>query len=136
MNQAGFTLIELLVVISIIGILAGLLLTNFVGIRERAVDTRTKNDLQQLKKALRLYYNDHQEYPDTNDGPTPGGSFEDGDSVYMKDTPTEFEYTQTNNGEGFVLIAPLENASDEDIIDSQARCDVEAEENEYVVCED
>lgn len=59
----GFTLIEILVVISIIGILAALLLANMVGVRERAADARLKNNLNQVKTALRLYYNDTQAYP-------------------------------------------------------------------------
>lgn len=59
----GFTLIELLIVISIIGILSGLLFVNFGGVRERGRDAARKNDLRQLKTALRLYYNDYQRYP-------------------------------------------------------------------------
>ena len=141
-SESGFTLIELLVVISIIGILAALLLTNFVGIRERAADARLKSDLQQLKKALRLYYNDHQEYPSTTDAPVPGSSFAEGDTMYMKQTPSNFTYYQAPNGEDFALVAPLENASDEDIADSQARCNTSyvpsgvIDETTYVVCAD
>lgn len=66
--QPGFTLIELLIVISIIGILAGLLFINFGGVRERGRDAARKNDLRQLKTALRLYYNDYQRYPFSSTG--------------------------------------------------------------------
>lgn len=59
----GFTLIELLVVIFIIAILTGLAMTNFVGARERAKDAKAKSEFQQLKTALRLYYNDYGYYP-------------------------------------------------------------------------
>ncbi|MBP7875841.1 prepilin-type N-terminal cleavage/methylation domain-containing protein [Candidatus Woesebacteria bacterium] len=60
---SGFTLIELLVVIAITGVLASLLLANFAGIRDRADDAAKKSDLKQLQSALRLYYNDNNQYP-------------------------------------------------------------------------
>ena len=55
MKRTGFTLIELLVVISIIGLLAGLVISNVAGVRERARDVERKTDLDQIKKALRMY---------------------------------------------------------------------------------
>ena len=151
----GFTLIELLVVISIIGVLSALLVANFVGVRERAADTNRKNDLTQLKKALRLYYNDYQGYPvgsgslegcgDAGDTPCSlGGVFEagTGDTVYMKELPEEFEY-HSSNDERFVLLVELDNASDEDITASQTRCSSEiSAENvtvtaaDFIVCQD
>ena len=71
-KKSGFTLIELLIVISIIGILAALLLANFSGTRERARDTKRKSDLNQMKNALRLWYNDYQKYPATGTEMTSG----------------------------------------------------------------
>lgn len=65
----GFTLIELLIVIFIIAILTGLAMTNFLGARERARDSKKKAELQQLKTALRLYYNDFGKYPNHDPGP-------------------------------------------------------------------
>lgn len=62
-KNKGFTLIELLVVIGIIAILTGLGMSNFLGARERARDVKKKSELNQLKNALRLYYNDYQSYP-------------------------------------------------------------------------
>ncbi len=54
----GFSLIELLVVIAIVGLLAALLLANFMGARERARDNQRKSDLKQLQAALELYKQD------------------------------------------------------------------------------
>ena len=137
----GFTLVELLVVISIIGVLAGILLPNLLGMRERARDTSAKGSLTQLRNALRLFYNDYQYYPesDTNSailgcGPvaTPelsacAASFATSgvDGVtYMKDLPDSFSYTQTNAGDDYVLYIILENASDQEIADSVAHCGI------------
>ena len=59
----GFTLIELLVTITIIGVLAALITANLSDARARARDAKIKQNLVQLKTALRLYYNDYQTYP-------------------------------------------------------------------------
>lgn len=61
--KKGFTLIELLVVIGIIGILVAVAIPNFLSARQRAVDSRTKSEMAELKNALRLYYNDYAGYP-------------------------------------------------------------------------
>lgn len=154
-SRSGFTLIELLVVISIIGILAGLLLANFVNVRERAADAKRKNDVNQMKKALRLYYNDNQNYPDQGTGNSIEGCGADGDqacgtnftagsTVYMKDLPVATEYDYYSSGsETFLLVTTLANASDEDATTSQARCSAEVSEYsvtldtaDYVVCQD
>ncbi len=143
----GFTLIELLVVISIIGILAGLLISNVAGVRERARDVQRKSDLDQLKKALRMYYNDNNMYPTTANFPTVLSS---GTMVYMKVVPsdpttsTPYGYYRNNctaGTEDFRLVATLENKSDSGIPKSQAKClpDCGAAygtEPYYVVCAD
>ncbi|MBU1326650.1 type II secretion system GspH family protein [Patescibacteria group bacterium] len=62
-ERKGFSLIELLVVIAIIAVLLGLALPNFLGARQRAQDAKRKEEVNQLKQALRMYYNDYQRYP-------------------------------------------------------------------------
>lgn len=159
-KQRGFTLVELLIVISIIGLLAGAILVNLGGARERARDTRRKADIDQMKKALRLYYNDFQGYPDhhaTNytimgcgDGTQEcdwGDEFSANGTVYMKLLPVD----PLNNGayiyhyrsedaanETFLLRGLLENASDPGLQTSQDKCvgGASSHPNYYFECED
>jgi type II secretion system protein G len=151
-NQKGFTLIELLVVISVLGVLFAILLPNMIGVRLRARDTQKKNDLRQLKAALRLYYNDFQIYPDSSNGailgcgpvgdiacPNDDGSFAAGDNVYMKELMAEddFVYEQAVGGDDFLLYSILENPSDADIAASVEHCNVAAaEEGAFYICAD
>lgn len=73
-NNQAFTLIELLVAIAIIATLIGLAIPNFLGARSRAKDARRKGEVQQLKNALQLYYNDFHVYPASANGTAHGVS--------------------------------------------------------------
>jgi len=158
LNQKGFTLIELLVVISIIGTLSALIVNNLNDSRVRARDSNRKQNLTQLKTALRLYYNDYQTYPAGTNSDTLNACGEDGtdicsdtftvgpadaDTVYMKTLPEFERYTQTDEGDGFIITVILENASDSDIIPSQTNCSIPSDSGmteylttEYAVCTD
>jgi len=122
-REDGFTLIELLVVIFTIGLLAGILLPNFVSSRERARDARRKHDLNEIKTALRLYYNDNQSYPEVV-------SFGTSWPPYMQVVPNDpleertYGYCVDDNRDKFLLFAQLENRGDSDINSSAARCGV------------
>lgn len=67
LNKKGFTLIELLVVIAIIGILASIMVVSLTGARSKANDAKRQSELNQLRTAMTLYYDDHnQDYPNTD----------------------------------------------------------------------
>lgn len=147
----AFTLIELLVSIAVIATIIGLSLPNFLGARVRARDARRKSELNQLKTALQLYYNDYKIYPPSVlnggngkvnyiSGCGVSGTATCPDScsvdfaaggtgcstVYMTKFPGELGssmfYYQRNSGADFCLKGLLENASDGEIASSWARC--------------
>ena len=136
-SSRGFTLIELLIVVAIIGILAALLTTNFVAIRERARDAQRKSDLRQMQSALELYRSDNGSYPSTNgayqlpndvisgDGNCPdAGSFVANSTTYMQKIPcdplndtTYFNngnYYYSSSGSTYTIAACIENSNDTD----------------------
>ncbi|HPT66313.1 MAG TPA: type II secretion system protein [Candidatus Woesebacteria bacterium] len=129
----GFSLIELLVVISIIGVLTAVLTANFMGMRERARDAQKIQDLNSMKSALRIYYNDHQSYPATQ-----ADFVKDvGTSNYMPNLMGigfSYNYLVTSGGDGFVLTAPLESGAGTDDTDSQTKCGLGASDKIFAVC--
>jgi len=66
-RKRGFTLIELLVVISIIGFLATFSIVAFNSARMKARDARRIADMVQIQKALALYYDSNNQYPNNTD---------------------------------------------------------------------
>jgi len=63
MNKKGFTLIELLVVIIVLGVLAALISGNFFTSLKKGRDAKRKADLEQIQRALEMYYEDKKAYP-------------------------------------------------------------------------
>jgi type IV pilus assembly protein PilA len=59
MNKKGFTLIELLIVVVIIGILAAIAIPKFGETRERAYVSAMQADLNQIRTAQEMYYQDN-----------------------------------------------------------------------------
>jgi general secretion pathway protein G len=62
-SSRAFTLVELLVVIVLIVLLLTIILAVLSTERGRARDTRRKQDIGQIMRALELYYDDHGQYP-------------------------------------------------------------------------
>lgn len=139
-NKKGLTLVELLVVMAIIGILAVIGLGQFSATRRRARDSVRKADLDNIAKAIQLYYVDHEDFPGTHEGKIAifdlpdnpedliqdydwGEEFKVGDTVYMSKLPQDpsagqtYCYLKACPGEcNYFIYARLENQNDPDII--------------------
>lgn len=157
-ESAGFTLVELLIVISIIGVLSRFLFVNYAEVRIRGRDSQRKSELAEVKKSLRLFYNDYQTYPADNDSGdiigcgvaaqdtcSWGAAFETDTTTYMAKLPLdpvnvapyEYVYEQGINGESFTLTTKLEGLGDESAVQSQIDCGVDVAatvDGEYMVC--
>ncbi len=92
--SAGFTLIELIVVVIIIGLLAGLVLPQFIRQEERAKLNTARAQIELFATALDTFRLDVGRYPTTDEGlqalrQKPGG-LERWDGPYLrKDLPTD-----------------------------------------------
>src|SRR6266404_2378715 len=64
-RKSGFTLIELIVVVTIIGILAGVAISNVKWAQQKAREAALHHDLFEIRKAIDDYYADKQKYPDS-----------------------------------------------------------------------
>ena len=62
-KQSGFTIVELLIVIVVIGILAGLVITTFTGIQQKARNTERQTDIKAIHGQLEAYYAQNGIYP-------------------------------------------------------------------------
>jgi len=59
----GFTLIELLIVVTIIGIIVGIALPNYLNAQVRARVSQAQAEMRTLATALEVYYVDRNSYP-------------------------------------------------------------------------
>lgn len=109
----GFTLIELLVVIMILGVLAALISGNFFTSLKKGRDTKRKADLEQVQRALEMYYEDKKAYPLALVFGNPLSDSVSG-KIYMQKVPNDpisgkdYQYLSTD-GTNYKLFACLEN---------------------------
>lgn len=110
--KKSFTLIELLVVIIILGSLSALIFGNFFTSLKKGRDARRKADLEQIQKALEMYYEDNRQYPDNLSF---GEELSFNGKVYMKKVPNDpvasrrYKYVYDSINNGYQLYACLEN---------------------------
>ncbi len=96
----GFTLIELLVVIAVIGILASVVLASLNSARVKARDARRASDIDQIYKALFMYYDTYGCLPlnyGTSCGPAAG--------TYYENDAGSWDYSSQGGFMGFLVTA-------------------------------
>lgn len=113
-RELGFTLLELIIVIVIIGALAALISGNFITSLKKGRDARRKGDLQQIQKALEMYYEDNRVYPLSI---TSGSELAYNGKTYMTKVPSDpsngciYQYDSTD-GTYYKLYSYIENTED------------------------
>lgn len=132
-RKLGFTLIELVVAMAIIAVIAGTIWGNFFPSLRKGRDTRRKEDLQSIARALELYYNDSGSYPNsTNPLPNWGLAFNNPSNqsvIYMQKLPNDpsypnksYCYLSDNNGTYYKIYADLENMNDAEVFSTEVAC--------------
>lgn len=118
-REHGFTFIELMLVIVILGVLASLLTGNFITSLKKGRDARRKTDLENIQKAIELFYEDKREYPTFS---LPFGDQlcetnpSNGSRVYMQKVPSDptagNSYLYESDGTYYRIYSCLENDQD------------------------
>lgn len=137
--QCGFTLIEFLVVIVIIGLLVASLVATMdpLGQLDKGRDSKKKQDLAEVRRALEAYYQDNGQYPaHVQSGDTyqiQGGTGTKGNwgkewQPYMNVVPQDtagarYAYKQGLSGQAYYLYASLERGgNDPQACDEGSKC--------------
>jgi len=125
LSLKGFTLLELVTVMAILTILAGIIFGNFSSALQKSRDSKRKQDLDNVAKAVEVYYSENNVYP-TADPLLPAGmqwsqTFQDTHTVpkvFMQKLPQDpaassgYNYVYQSDGAFYKLYSCLENNQD------------------------
>lgn len=126
-NNQAFTLIELLIVMLILASLALLLIGNFMSSLIKGKDSKRKGDLNQLRQAVEMYYEDKRSYPLQDSVLTIGSPqvyinktapFIINSKIYVNRLPDDpvstfdYVYLTDTNGTYYRLFSCIENKDD------------------------
>lgn len=123
LKKNGFTLVELLIAMAIITILAAVTWGNFSNSLVKGRDSRRKQDLEAIGKALEMYYNDNKSYPTSiPGGGTPFIHPSNSSVVYMQKVPSDPQSVvnkycvSSTDGSYYKLYARIENQNDPSLL--------------------
>lgn len=121
--NCGFTLIEILLVITILGLLAVMISSNFFSSLKKGRDVRRKSDIQSIQKAFEVYYEDVGRFPPSGVLSQSQLCYHDGVDYdcnkkrYMQSIPTDptignYVYETDAEGTYYKLYSCIENDQD------------------------
>jgi len=107
-KKTGFTLFELLVVISIIALIIAAVTASYSSTQKRARDSRRRQDIDQVHKALEQYYGDNTEYPTASCNP--GSTYLPGDLPVDPKDGDDYNYNDwdCDDADQYCICARLE----------------------------
>lgn len=100
---SGFTLVEILIVVVILGILASIVVPQFVSATTEATKTHIQRNLQEISNQIEMYKGSHAGALPTSDPNDPLQSGSWGVMVsadYLREEPKNFYTSSTDVGEG------------------------------------
>ncbi|MCX7881318.1 MAG: type II secretion system protein GspG [Patescibacteria group bacterium] len=120
MIKKSFTLLELMIVIFILGVLAAMITGNFITSLKKGRDAKRKADLEEIKKALEMYYEDNKRYPTSLANAERKMCHPSGCDVkiYMEKVPVDpltkknYFYFTDDQGKYYMLYSHIENKLD------------------------
>jgi type II secretion system protein G len=129
-TDGGFTLIELITVIGVLGVLSAIILAVVNPLEQfnKSQDSKRKQDLAQVQRALEVYYNDFHRYPPVYQGSNINEISTDGTSntaiawghswsPYMDVLPIDpkaaknYAYWSDSTGQSYAIYASLDRGS-------------------------
>ncbi len=102
-NTKAFTLVEILIVVVILGILAAVVVPQFVGAVEESSVTTTQSELKKLRRALEVFQvRNENTLPTVEAGDGTWGDLIAGNGEYLKEAPAN-PYVGGENARVIVL---------------------------------
>lgn len=108
-RRRGFTFLEIIVVVAILGILAAIVVPNFMGGVDQSKITATQVAMSNTKQALELYKLDNNKYPSTEQGLRALVEKPTADPVPPKWRQYLQTYPQDGWNQDFTYVAPAPN---------------------------
>ncbi len=105
--RSGFTLVEILIVVVILGILAAIVVSSFIGAVEEATIGTTQSELQKLRRAVEVFQvRNENALPAVTAGNGTWGDLIANTGEYLKEAPTNPYVGGANNQQIIIASTP------------------------------